>query len=122
MIALIETANGIFRVRFLAARLGRKKALLVSFFSGSFCILVLSWLLLAWLEPQSIRECLIIGLCWAGLMVAYDVMIGRYAFGYSWKRILADFDLRQGNLLTLGIALILLAPYLLYVLQKTYLK
>lgn len=122
LIAVAETGNGIFRVAFLSARLGRKKALLVSFLSGSVVILALNWFLLAWLEPKSISDCLIIGMCWAVLMVTYDVMIGRYAFGYSWQRILADFDLRQGNLLSLGIALILLAPCGLYVLQNSYLK
>lgn len=117
LIAFAETANGIVRVRFLSRRLGNRRARVVSLLSGCLLILLITWSTLPWIDPPSVADALLIGTLWLALMLAYDIGIGRWAFGMRWKRILADFDLRQGNYLALGMLWIFLAPVLVFLVR-----
>ncbi|MCC5840020.1 MAG: hypothetical protein JJT96_07845 [Opitutales bacterium] len=117
LIALAETANGIVRLRLLSRRLGNRRARIASLLSGCLIILLITWTTLPWIDPASVSDALIIGTLWLGLMLAYDIAIGRWAFGMRWEKILADFDLRRGNYLALGMAWIFLAPVGVFWLQ-----
>ena len=117
LIALCETANGILRVKVLAKRLGLRRARLVSFGIGSVVVVSLAWVFVPWIDPRTIPESIAIGTLWLLLMVAFDVLVGRLAFHYSWPRILRDFDVRRGNLLSLGMILIWSAPTLVFWLR-----
>jgi hypothetical protein len=46
------------------------------------------------------------------LTVLFELELGRLAFGYSWSQIAADYDLRQGRLMSLGLVLLLCAPFI----------
>lgn len=118
LIALAETANGIVRVRFLSRRLGNRRARVVSLLSGCLLILLITWWTLPWIGPASAGEALLIGALWLVLMLAYDIGIGRWAFKMRWEKILADFDLRRGNYLALGMAWIFLAPVVMWFLLR----
>lgn len=118
LIALTETANGIVRVRFLSRRLGNRRARVVSLLTGCLLILLITWWTLPWLGPASAGDALLIGAIWLVLMLAYDIGIGRWAFQMRWRKILADFDLRRGNYLALGMAWIFLAPVVMRLLLR----
>ena len=113
-IALLETLNGIFRVRFLIKRFGKKNAKIVSFVLGATLIYLLNSLLLPWIDPSGLIQAFSVGLTWAALMVAYDVYVGRKLFKLSWDLILEDFNVLKGNLLSLGILFILFLPLFIY--------
>lgn len=110
LIALAETANGMVRVRLLSRRLGNRRARAVSLLTGCFLIFIITWLALPWVGPDRLGDALLIGLISMVLMVAYDVGIGRWVFRMKWRTIIADFDLRRGNYLALGMLWILIAP------------
>jgi hypothetical protein len=53
-----------------------------------------------------------VGLVWLLFLLAFEVTVGRFLMRASWKRIASDFDLRRGGLLGIGMAVLLVAPYL----------
>lgn len=111
-IALAETLNGIFRMKLLNRRLGDRGARRVGVFTGSILIFLVGWFTMPWIGPSSLPESLAVGACWLVLMLAFDIGFGRLVFRVSWKRIASDFDLRKGNLLTLGMIFLFLTPLL----------
>ena len=117
LIALAETVNGIVRVRILSRRLGNRRARVLSLLSGCLLILLITWWTLPGIGPANAGDALLIGTLWLVLMLAYDIAIGRWAFGMRWEKILADFDLRHGNYLALGMLWIFLAPMVVFLIQ-----
>jgi hypothetical protein len=109
-IAAAETLHGVLRVRFANRRLGDRRARQLGIISGSAIILVITWLALPWIGIHTPRQAVATGALWTLLMLAFDVAFGRFVFRASWQRILADFDLRKGGFLGLGMAVLLLAP------------
>jgi hypothetical protein len=53
-----------------------------------------------------------VGFLWMLLTVVFEISLGRFVFGYSWEQIAADYNLLQGNLMSLGLILLVLAPTL----------
>ena len=62
-----------------------------------------------WLGPRSQLGWMQVGLVLVVLMLAFEVGLGR-AMGYSWDRILADYDPSRGGLMLLGMIGLLYAP------------
>ena len=60
---------------------------------------------------------LAVGLLWVVLTVGFDLTLGSLA-GLSWERIAADFDLRQGGAMPVGLAVMLFAPLLALSLRR----
>jgi len=57
----------------------------------------------------------VIGVVWVAVMLALDVGFGRWYLRYPWRRIARDFDPRQGGWLGLGMATLLVTPWLVAV-------
>jgi hypothetical protein len=110
VIAAAETVHGILRVKLLNPRFGDRRARRFSVFSGTAIILLIGWFAVPWIGPSTPEECLLVGSLWLGLMVVFDVGIGRLYFRLSWSRIAADFDVRQGGLLGFGMAALFFTP------------
>jgi len=111
-IAAAETLHGILRIRLLNRRLGDHRARQVGVFTGSFLILLITWLLMPWLELRSASQALAVGGFLTLLMLLFDVALGRFYLRLRWTRILADFDVRKGGLLGLGMLVLFAAPWL----------
>lgn len=112
LIAAVETVHGILRVRFLNPLVGDHRARQIAVFSGSALILLMARFVVPPLDIHSRMGLLSVGLLWLLLMLAYEIILGRWVFHLSWKRIGSDFDLRQGGLLVFGMILLFLAPLL----------
>lgn len=112
VIACAETLHGILRVRLLNPRVGDRMARRIAVFSGSGIILAIGWVSIPWIAPGTPADGLVVGALWLVLMLGYDVGLGRYVFRMPYSRILADFDLRKGNLLGLGMAVLFATPVL----------
>lgn len=117
LIAFAETINGIYRIKFLNKRFGNKKAKIISFFTGLFFIVVIVYYALKWISLSSFYDSFFVGFLWSFLMVAYDVFIAKIVFKYSWKNVIKDFDVTQGNLLSIGIVILFLLPSILFILK-----
>ncbi len=112
LIAMAEVLHGIARVRFLNRRVGDHRARQIAVFTGSAIILLIASVLVPWLAPASAAQCLWIGLFWLLLMFAFEIGFGRFVFRASWKRLMSDFDFRQGGLLSIGMAILFFAPWI----------
>ena len=60
---------------------------------------------------------IICGVTWLVLTVGFEFIAGHYAFGNSWERLLADYNLAKGRLWVIVLAAILLAPIIFTWLQ-----
>jgi len=117
LIAMGEIANGNFRVRILQRKFGRKKGKQISFFSGVTIFALIAYLLVPWIQPQSIGECLGVGLIWVAVLTLVDLYFGKYVFRFSRTKIFQDFNPLKGNLLGVGMLLLLLLPMLVYLVR-----
>lgn len=112
LIAAAETAHGIFRVRVMNRRFGDRRARQIGVLSGSLIIFTIVWLTIPWIGVGSEGDCLAVGLFWLILMLAFDLGLGRFYFGFPWSRLMADFDPRKGGFLGLGMIFLLFSPLL----------
>lgn len=112
LIAVAEVLHGIARVRLLNRRVGDHRARQIAVFTGSAIILFIAWLLVPWLGASTTPECLWIGLLWFVLMLAFEIGFGRFVFRASWQRLASDFDFRKGGLLSIGMAILFFAPWI----------
>ncbi|RLC64045.1 MAG: hypothetical protein DRI48_07940 [Chloroflexi bacterium] len=55
---------------------------------------------------------LVCGATWLVLTVGFEFIAGHYAFGNSWERLLADYNLAAGRLWVLVLVATLIAPVL----------
>ena len=109
LIAVTESVHGTLRQLFLAPLIGDLLARQVSVFTGSALIFLIAFLLIRWIGATRTRPLLGIGLLWLVLTLIFEVSLGR-VLGIDWRRILADYDLRQGGLMLIGMIVLLLAP------------
>jgi len=112
-IASAETLHGILRVRLLNPRVGDRVARRIAVFSGSAIILTIGWMSLPWIGPASSTDSLTVGALWLVLMLCYDIGLARFVFRMPYSRIAADFDIRKGNLLGVGMMILFVTPILI---------
>jgi len=112
LIAAAEVVHGILRMQFLRPLLGDLRARQVAIVSGSLIILAIAFLTRHFLRAATTGQQIAVGAFWATLMAAFDVLLGRFYIGYSWSRIAQDFDPSRGGFMALGLALMVLAPWI----------
>jgi hypothetical protein len=112
LLIAVESVHGVVRRLVLEPQIGDLAARQLSVFTGAVIIVLLLWLTLPWLGPQSDRRWWELGLLWLTLTLAFEITLGRAA-GMSWDRIASDFDPRRGGFLALGMIVILVAPRVL---------
>jgi hypothetical protein len=109
LIILVETVHGILRTLFVAPVVGDFRARQIAVFTGSVLILAVAWLTRRWIGASTHRDQLMVGLAWAGGTVLFEIGLGRL-LGLSWGRILEDYNLARGGLMSLGLVILTLAP------------
>lgn len=112
-----ETLHGILRTLLLNPRLGAAWAKRVSVLSGSALALLVCWLMVPWLRLDGSAVLLLVGGFLALFMAAFDIVLGRFVVHQPWRVVLADFDLRRGNLLPVGLAFLVVCPWLAMLLH-----
>jgi hypothetical protein len=117
LIAALETLHGIARTLWLVPLLGDQLARQLAILSAIVIVFVVALLTIRWIDARGGGRKLIVGLQWLVLMVGFDVLLGR-SLGYSWERILGDFNPLAGGFLGLGMATMLIAPWLAGLLRK----
>lgn len=110
VLAILETLNGIVRIRYLNRKFNKQTAKTLSFLSGSLSVVVVNVVFVPIIKPQTLVEAFLVGLSWMVLMLSYDIFVGRALFRVSWNKIFEDFNILKGNLLGVGMLLILLLP------------
>jgi hypothetical protein len=112
LIAAAETVHGVLRIAYLQPRLGDLAARQMALVSGALIIVVIATLTIRWIGAVGVRRQMALGALWLALMVAFDLAVGRFVFGYSWQRIGADFNPVAGGYLGMAMLVLLVAPWL----------
>jgi len=118
VLAGVETLHGIARTVLLAPRVGKARALRLGIVSGSALAFAACWLLVPGIGLKGAWPHAGLGVVLAAFMAAFDIAFGRLVLRFRWRRILQDFDPRQGNLLSVGLALLVLTPVAVWALHQ----
>ena len=109
LIVVAETINGILRRLYLEPVVGSLQAAHIGLVVALALIFVICLATSRWLGLRSKLGWMQVGLVLVVLMLAFEIGLGR-AMGYSWERILADYDPSRGGLMLLGMIGLLYAP------------
>ena len=115
----VETIHGVLRSRFLVPAIGAVGAGQIGVLIGSALILGIAILTIGWIHPVSERALLTIGALWLVLTLAFEFGLG-HALGRSWGALLADYDLGRGGLLSIGMVVLALSPWIAAQFHKAH--
>lgn len=118
IIIAVETVHGILRTLLLAPVIGDFRARQVGVLIGSILILIITFFLIKWLDLQTVRTLMTVGFLWVALTVLFEIVLGLVFLGLDWNRILSDYDIRQGGLMSFGLLLLLFTPLVAKHLRK----
>lgn len=117
VLACSETLNGIFRNAFLARRLGKARATKVSMLTGAALAFVICYLLVPRIGLTTLGGHLLLGVAISLFMACFDIAIGRLLMRRAWAKVAADFNPATGNLLVIGLALLVLFPGVVWLVR-----
>lgn len=110
LLLTIAIANGALREAFITPFLGEPVGHIVSTLILSAMIFIVAWLSISWIGPETGQEALLVGTEWAVLTIAFEFLAGRYLFGASWERLIADYNLFHGRIWVAVLLANFLAP------------
>jgi hypothetical protein len=114
VLAGAETLHGIARTVLVVPRIGKERALKLSIVTGSLLALAICFWLVPGVGLAGWREHLVLGLCLAAFMAAFDLAMGRWLLRRSWSKALQDFNPATGNYLVYGLGLLACAPAIVW--------
>jgi hypothetical protein len=117
LIISAEFVHGILRTLFLEPLIGDFQARQISVFVGSLIILTIAYFSVQWIRAKNIQSLIVVGLIWLILTLMFEISLGRFVFGFSWKKILSDYDISKGGLLPFGLIILTLSPLIAYKLR-----
>lgn len=107
-----EVAHGVARTLLLLPVVGDLRSRQIGVLTGSLVLFGITFVCVRWLRAETTAERLGIGALWAALTFAFELTLGRLVFDLSWDRLLADYRLSEGGLMPLGLAVLVLSPWL----------
>jgi hypothetical protein len=112
ILILAEILHGAARAILLVPRVGDLRARQIGVFTGSAIILPIAVACIRWTGARTTGRLLATGAIWLILTLAFEFLFGRFVAGYSWQRLLADYDPAQGGFLALGMAVLFFSPWM----------
>lgn len=120
LIILAEVVNGTVRQLLIMPLVGDFTARQIATATGCVFILLIARATSPWLAATTRRDQWAVGALWLVLMLAFELAVGRLVADVSWERLAADYDLRHGGLLGLGMLWLLCAPRLAATIRKKW--
>ena len=117
VLMVLAIANGIFRNSVITPRLGEQVGHVISTVVLCLILLCVSLLTIRWIGPHTTRDALLIGAFWVVLTLAFEFLAGHYAFGHSWEKLLADYNVGKGRVWLLVPITTLIAPRVAVVIR-----
>ena len=112
LVAASEMLNGIARTLFLNRRVGAANAKRLSLLPALVLCLLICFYYVPFLRIRTDGGLLLLGVSLSLFMGSFDVAVGRFVVKARWETILADFDIRKGNLLGVGLVAMAFCPLL----------
>lgn len=116
---VLAILNGVARNALLTPRVGEQSAHVASTITLCAAILALTWLAIPWIGTSTTGAAIGVGALWLSLTVAFEFLAGHFAFGHSWEKLLADYDLSRGRVWVLVLIATAAAPVLAHRLRRT---
>jgi hypothetical protein len=110
LIIAAEILHGMARAIFLVPLTGAFRANQIGVFTGSAIILIIASLTIRWIAATRWSELVAVGLFWLVLTVAFEIGLGRFVMGLSWRRIGDDYNLLRGGMMPVGLVILVLSP------------
>ena len=112
VILVLAIVNGWLREVVLIPNFGTTPGLIASGVILSACIFAVARLLVVRLGPIPARRRFGIGVFWLVLTLGFEFGFGRAVAHKTWEQLLAAYTVRDGNLWSLVLLVVLLAPLL----------
>ena len=112
VLAVLMSANGVFREAILRPRLGDRPADLLSAVLGIALILLVTALAFRPLVGLPVGRLLATSLLLVGLTVIFEIVIGRAIDHKSWEELAGNYAIWRGKLWPLVLAVVALTPFL----------
>jgi hypothetical protein len=112
LIIVVESIHGTLRQLLLAPVTGDLPARRVAVFTGLLLIFLVTLATIRWIGMRATKDLLMLGGLWVVLTLVFELVLGRAVFGYPWSRLLEDYDLTRGGLMSLGLLGMLGTPLL----------
>jgi hypothetical protein len=110
----VALANGAFREGWLVPRLGEHQGRQVSTVLLVVLLAVYIGAVMKLWPARSSRHAIAIGALWLVLTLAFELALGRFVSGLSWREMLAEYDLASGRLWALVPLTVAVAPVVFY--------
>lgn len=120
LIIAAETMNGAIREIFITPVVGFHVGEQISFASAIVLIAVITFYLIRWIGATELRRLVVVGLLWAGLTFAFEVILSIAFAGLNWEQIIADFNPFSGGLMSYGLAYLLVIPAITFSIQAVF--
>lgn len=111
-IVIAAIVNGLFRESVLVPTIGAELALPLSGVLLSVLVLLVSFMLVSFLDSSKPKVLLATGLFWVTLTVSFEFLFGYYVVGKSWLEIIKAFNPLKGDLFFLVLFVTAIAPWL----------
>lgn len=116
LLACAETLHGIARTVLVVPRIGKDRAIKLSALTGSVLAFLICYAFVPAIGLEGPAQHVGLGLLLATFMALFDVGMGLLVMRKSWHKVVKDFDPRTGNYLVLGLAFLVWAPTLVFLL------
>jgi hypothetical protein len=112
LLALLMSANGVFRELVLRRAIGATQAEIVSAAMGAIIILAATWYLFRPLVDRPLAELARVSAIMVVLTVAFELLAGRYVDGKSWNDLISEYAIWRGRLWPALLLLVAVTPFL----------
>jgi hypothetical protein len=114
ILLVIAVSNGFVREATYGRKLTELHAHQLSTVTGMLFSGVAVWGFSRFVPIESERSAIFIGAIWLGLTVAFEFLFGRLVGGYSWRKLVFDYNLLAGRVWLVFLLWLLLLPYIVY--------
>jgi hypothetical protein len=76
------------------------------------------WMIIPWLHCHSVTDALRVGMLWLVLTVGFEFLFGHFVMGHPWPTLFHDYNVFEGRLWVGALAWTLVAPGLVWRLQR----
>lgn len=118
LIIIGESIHGTIREMLITPRLGDTAARRLGILTGMALIFMIAYLTIRWIGTGIPGKLIGVGVIWSALTIIFETLLGLYVFEFPADRIVAEYDIRRGGLMGLGILFMIFAPLLAALVRK----
>jgi hypothetical protein len=98
------------KVAFIIPKLGEHIGQIIGTLIFCPVIFAVTWYSIRWINPNGIRDAIIVGILWLILIEAFEFLAGRYLFGKSLGQLFYEYKIWEGRIWVLILATLLASP------------